>query len=479
MLRMQNRDPAATLPLSIAVPPRSFERVSLSRQFLLISASFLVIGMFVVGAWLSMEIERSAVNRAAAIAAAYVESILVAQLHPTPEGVTMLAGTHEAFDQIFKEGPLARKVVRFKLWDSQGAIIYSSDHAQLGMRHPVEGPLAAAFAGTVQAHVSRLTEADNAAERELWSRLLEVYVPVRADPQSSVVAVAEFYHATQNLDRDIQSAQRRSWMLVAVATLAIILLLFMQVRRANDTILEQRNDLRQKLAQLRAAFAENEQMRLRLGEAGAKTTALNEQFLHRIAADLHDAPAQTLAFALMRIDELADDAVTAKQELLAIRAALRSSLDDLRDIAAGLSIPGIADLSLAETAQRAVRDFDRQSEQKVEADIDEMLDEASLATKITVYRLLQESLANSKQHAPGGRLRVHVWHDAGQVHVEVADAGSGFDPQQAAHSGRLGIAFMQERVRLLGGVFAIDSAPGRGTRIHASMPIFGDEGTHD
>lgn len=157
--------------------------MSYSRQFLLVGSLLLLIGMFIVGAWLSLEIERSTVNRTASIAAVYVESILVAQLHPTPAGVTMLAGTHEAFDHIFLNGPLHRKVVRFKLWRTDGTIIYSSDHSQLGLRFPVEGELAEAFAGKLQAHVSSLDEAGHEAERGQWSRLLEVYVPIRAEGQ--------------------------------------------------------------------------------------------------------------------------------------------------------------------------------------------------------------------------------------------------------------------------------------------------------
>ncbi len=462
--------PSAFKPLPAATL-RAFERMSYSRQFLLVSSCVLLAGMFVMGTWLSLEIERSAVNRAAAIAAVYVESILAAELHPTPQGVTMHAGTHEAFDQIFTAGPLHREVVRFKLWAADGTILYSSDHAQLGMRQPVAGELAEAFAGRLQARITTLDEAGHEAERKRWSRLLEVHVPVRAEGGEQVVAVAEFYHSTDNLGREIRNAQQRSWMLLAVATLAIFLLLFGQARRANDTIVRQRDDLSRKLQQLRAALAENERMRVRLSEAGAETTALNEQFLHRIAADLHDGPAQTLAYALMRFEEQAGAGGNVSPELQAIHKALRSSLEDLRNIAAGLGVPGVAELSLEDTVRRAVRDFERQFGIKVESRIDAAFPAVGLATKITIYRLLQESLINSFRHAPGGEPRVHVWRDAEQAVVEIADQGAGFDPLAAAQSGRLGLAFMQQRVQLLGGEFALESAPGQGTRVCARLPL--------
>lgn len=480
---MATCDPSFAPP-SRAEPCRAFERVSLSRQFLLAGALLLLASMAVVGSWLGMEIERSAVNRAAAVSAIYVESILAAQLRQDSGEAVATVALHEALDGIFVAGPLHRKVVRFKLWDNDGTIIYSSDHEQLGTRFPVEGPLAAAFGGAVQARLSDLAARDNLAEREHWRRLIEVYVPVRVDPRGPILAVAEFYHATENIDREIRSAQWRSWALVVVATLAILLLLFGMVRRVDDTLLRQRDDLRRQLEQLGVAFAENERMRARLGEAGAATTALNERLLHRVAADLHDGPAQTLAFAPMRFDEMAcacgDGCVRsgdrAPADLRSIRGALQASLGDLRDIAAGLGMPGIAEISLAETARRAVRDFERRTGTRVEAEIDDTLNAVEVATKITVYRLLQESLSNSFRHAPGGAPRVRVRRDGERVRVEIADSGAGFDPATAARSGRLGLAFMQERVRLLGGEFELDAAPGKGTCVRATLPLT-NEGT--
>lgn len=477
---METDDPSQALAAPTAVG-RSFERVSLSRQFVLGAALVLAAGMVIVGSWLAQEIEGSSVNRAAAVAAVYVESILASQLRAEPGLGLDSSEVHGLLDRVFIEGPLKRKVVRFKLWDAAGVIRYSSDHSQLGSRYPVSGLLAAAFAGSVQARISDLEEADNPAERERWQRLLEVYVPVRVDGE--VAAVAEFYHSTDNLGRDIRSAQQRSWILVAVATAAICLLLLGLVRRANDTIRDQRNDLRRQLQQLQATLDDNERMRSRLRDAGARTTALNEEFLHRVAADLHDGPAQTLAFALMRFDEIAaprgGEANTGVvRELDSIRGALRSSLVDLRNIAAGLGLPGIGELSLADTARRAVRDFERQAGATVQAEIDVGLAEAPLAIKIAVYRLLQESLANSARHAPGGTPRVRVAQQADGLRVEVADCGAGFDPEAAAESGRLGLAFMRERVRLLGGILEVASAPGQGAVIRAHLPLSGEVTIH-
>lgn len=464
---------------------QAFSRLSFSRQFMLAIIAILVIGMAAIGTWIGRQIETSAVNRTAAISAVYVESILAAQLYGWPNIGTLDSESHAALDHLFVEGPLSRKVVRFKLWDADGRIVYSSDHAQLGLRFPVKGRLAEAFKGTLQAKVSNLDEADNLPEQANWQRLLEVYVPARVGNQGKIISVAEFYLSVENLDHDIRAAQIRSWAMVAIAALAIYLLLFSLVRRASHTIHDQQRDLRQQLQQLRTALDENDRMRERLREAGASTTTLNEEFLIRIAADLHDGPAQMIAFALMRFDEFSaachgcksspDDAA---QDLRSIHGALQSSLRDVRKISSGLAIPGIADLPLAETARRAVRDFEHTSGQTVQAEIDATLDKAPLAVKITVYRLLQESLTNCWRHAPGGAPQVRVHLADGAALIEITDQGAGFDPHAAAVAGRLGLNFMRERVRLLGGIFEVDSAPGRGTCIRARLPLSAEEMIH-
>ncbi len=464
---------------------QAFSRLSFSRQFLLAIVVVLLFGMLGIGSWIAHLIETNALNRTAAISAIYLESMSAAQLHDWPSGGIVDEDTHAELDRLFVEGPLHREVLRFKLWDASGRIDYSNDHEQIGLRFPVVGRLAAAFAGTMQTRISDLQEFDNQPENTRWAQMLEIYVPIRSTTTGKVFAVAEFYLSVENLRRDIRSAQQRSWVLVAASTVAIYLLLFGLVRRASNTIQEQQRDLRHQLQQLLALLDENDRVREQLREAGVSTTTLNEEFLIRIAADLHDGPAQTIAFALMRFDEFAatcrgcaSSPDNTAQELHNIHSALQSSLRDVRKISSGLAVPGLTDLSLADTVRRAVNDFERLSKQTVITEIDDSLDKAPLSVKITVYRLLQESLTNCWRHAPEGGPRVHAQRTEGQILVTITDQGAGFDPQKAAIGGRLGLAFMRERVRLLGGIFEIDSAPGRGTVIRARLPLSTDEMIH-
>lgn len=451
---------------------------------MLASALVLLAGMVITGTWLSKQIEDSAVNRAASTSSIYVESILASILTDWTKAEAENRETHSRLDQIFNKGPLHNKVIRFKLWDADGNILYSSDPSQLSKRFTIDGDLASAFTGSVRAKISSLHDTDNQPERELAPRLIEVYVPIYGRSKTKVDTVAEFYYSMKNLDLEIKDAKQRSWILVIVTNIGVFILLFGLVRRADQTIRQQEDDRKQQFIQLRTAFVENNRMRERLRMAGANTTALNEELLLRVAADLHDGPAQSIAFALLRFDEAiqanhnnSSTAETKNSErcLDEIRNALRSSLQEVRSISSGLTIPGITEMSLAEAARRAVRDFERRSGHAAQATIDQTLTVAPIAVKITTYRLLQESLANNWRHARESAPIVSVRQTDNDVVIEIIDHGSGFDPKTATKLGRLGLTFMRERVRLLGGIFEIHSSPGHGTRIHARLPLSYEE----
>jgi two-component system, NarL family, sensor histidine kinase DevS len=86
-----------------------------------------------------------------------------------------------------------------------------------------------------------------------------------------------------------------------------------------------------------------------------------------------------------------------------------------------------------------------------------------------VYRLVQEALTNVAKHAGASRVEVSVREESGKIEIVVRDDGEGFDP--AASSGGRGLIGMRERIELLGGKIAVNSAPGDGTEIAATVPL--------
>ena len=95
----------------------------------------------------------------------------------------------------------------------------------------------------------------------------------------------------------------------------------------------------------------------------------------------------------------------------------------------------------------------------------------SLSVKITLYRLLQESLANGFRHAGGLGQHIEVKADEHRLMVDVSDRGEGFDSDVAATEGRMGLAGMRGRIEILGGSFDLQSRPGQGTCVRVVLPL--------
>ncbi len=351
----------------------------------------------------------------------------------------------------------------------------------IGRKFQVDEHLEGAFSGEVTTEISDLSAPENVFERQSWDTLIETYLPIRGESTGEVIAVAEFYQTPSYLQAEIRIAQLRSWLVVGAATVAMYLLLAGLVGRASNTILAQQDELQEKVVELSELLAQIRELNRRLRLAAARTTALNERFLHRISADLHDGPGQDLSLALLRIEALAEtceqwsisvsNGGAVADDFRTIRIALNSAMDELRTISTGLRLPELNTLSPTEVVERAVRDYQRKSGQSVEVTINEAPNEAPMPAKITLYRLVQEALANGYRHAEGAGQTVLLEGGDGSISIEVADTGVGFDPQSVPQDGHLGLAGMRERVQVLGGTFMVESAPGQGARVRATIQL--------
>jgi signal transduction histidine kinase len=104
-----------------------------------------------------------------------------------------------------------------------------------------------------------------------------------------------------------------------------------------------------------------------------------------------------------------------------------------------------------------------------------------LPLKVTLFRLLQEALSNAYRHGEGKAQKVLVQpmtNSLKRLHVEISDEGPGFvlvqsGKAQPSKEGHLGLVGMRERVESLGGTFQVESAPGRGTKVMAQLPLEG------
>jgi len=106
-----------------------------------------------------------------------------------------------------------------------------------------------------------------------------------------------------------------------------------------------------------------------------------------------------------------------------------------------------------------------QGELEVEGELGSLSD----SQKIVLFRVVQEALSNVRKHSGAARVSVAIRSTRTFVDLAVTDDGHGFDPRRLAHD-RLGLAGISERVRLLGGAVEIETSPGAGTTVRATLP---------
>ncbi len=445
--------------------------MTFSRQFLLFGLLVLVIGMLTIGLWVQHEINRVFIARTAATTALYVESFVSHHVQSLETRSELDAADSVALDEHLRETPMGTGLVAVKLWTRQGTIAYSTNKDLVGLTYPLSEDLNLALSGEVISRISDLSGPQHERERVMADKLLETYTPIFLVGTEEPIAVAEFYQRPDALLNDIRNAQIRGWLIIATATLVMYLTLFGLARRATNLIRSQRQELEGNVARLSGLLGQNRKLQRRMQGAAGRVTALNEEYLHRISADLHDGPAQNIALAMLRLEALENGERPRSGDLATINSALDSALAEVRSIAKGLRLPEVDTISAVDTARSIVRSFERTTQTDVALQINDLPDDIPLSAKITVYRVLQEALANSFKHAPGASRRVEIAAGDHMLTLEVEDNGPGFDSEQRPRPGSLGLIGMRERVEMLGGEFELMTAPDEGTRIRIRLPL--------
>jgi signal transduction histidine kinase len=467
-------------PFRVAV-----KQATLAQRFMLASLIILIVGMAGIGLWIGNEIKNGVIHRTGATTALYVDSFVAPILQELGSTGTLSPEHHEQLSKLLQDTPMGQQIVTFKVWDPTGKVVYSTDDT-IGQTFPISEGLATAIWGQVSSEISQLEAEENVAQRAIRSELLETYSPVRLSGTSEVIAVAEFYQTVDALNQEIAAAQRRSWLVVGAVTLVIYLLLAGFVRRASDTIERQQATLNDQISRLTELLGQNKELHERVRRAAGSVATLNERFLRRIGSELHDGPAQDLGLVLLKLDALigrSEQAQTAPafvEDLTSIQSSLQSAHKEIRAISGGLSLPQLAELSLPETVIRAVRAHERRTGSRVKLDVAPLPEQAALPVKITVFRVLQESLNNAYRHAAGANQQIRAFMDGDVLALEVSDEGPGFVPlPSTTFDGHLGLAGMRERVESLGGTFSVKSEIGKGTRVTARLDLRAEEGSDE
>jgi signal transduction histidine kinase len=190
----------------------------------------------------------------------------------------------------------------------------------------------------------------------------------------------------------------------------------------------------------------------------------------RIARDLHDRIAQSLAYVSFELERLAESPrppVTG--ELGDLRDVVRSVVTELRDTLYELRAAVSTHDDLVTVAQRYLERFERRTGLAVR--FDHSVGQAPpVAVEQELWRIAQEALENAARHARAETVTFEYHVQNGRISLRVSDNGKGFDPRVSVgdHYGLVGI---RERADAIGGALSIDSRLGRGTRIHVQLEV--------
>jgi signal transduction histidine kinase len=198
-----------------------------------------------------------------------------------------------------------------------------------------------------------------------------------------------------------------------------------------------------------------------------------EEERRTISRELHDEVGQKLTAMRMELGALERLRTASHSEfsvaLTQVKELAEHSLRMIRDIATGLRPSVLDDLGLGAALQKQAREFSKRTGTPVSVTIDGGFVGLTDRQRTYVYRIVQEALTNCAKHARAHQISICLLGRSEQVELTVIDDGTGFDRVKAAHSG-LGLIGIEERVRELGGVIAVQSSPNRGTTIHITIP---------
>ncbi|HEX7049537.1 MAG TPA: sensor histidine kinase [Longimicrobiales bacterium] len=215
--------------------------------------------------------------------------------------------------------------------------------------------------------------------------------------------------------------------------------------------------------------------RERLREMAARALRAEEEERKRIARELHDETAQSLAALLIRLRLVRGAGEPERRDALLeeARAELSRTLEGIRRYARGLRPPALDELGLVPAIAAHARSVADATGLSISVDAPRLGGLLSPEAELALYRMTQEALSNVARHAEATEARITLQRVGHDVVVTIEDDGRGFavDSVLRGRGRGLGLFGMRERAAYVGGEVDIESEPGRGTRVRIRIPI--------
>lgn len=207
-----------------------------------------------------------------------------------------------------------------------------------------------------------------------------------------------------------------------------------------------------------------------------KWILFQENEKNRIARDIHDGPAQTIASLVIRSDiikkliEKETPSTTIYKEIEQLKFQLRSVIKEIRKIMYDLRPTSLDELGFSSSIHGLVSKTEEDCNIKFSVSIDEESKIKNSNLKIICFRIIQESLNNIIKHSKARKAYIYVKISNTFIDMIVQDNGIGFDTSKINSINSFGLSSLKERVSLVNGTVIIDSELSKGTAINVKIP---------
>jgi len=245
-------------------------------------------------------------------------------------------------------------------------------------------------------------------------------------------------------------------------------------RERQQAIEAERDQLEQEVMRRTAQLTDLAQQ---LTELAHHLQTAREDERSRLARELHDELGALLTAAKLdaaRIkSRLAGSSPEAAERLTHLNELLNHGIALKRRIIEDLRPSSLSNLGLTAALDIQSREFGERSGIEIDCQVDSV--KLKPAVELTAFRLVQEAFTNIAKHAKAHRVEVRLFESDGVARLSVCDDGVGFDVRQRRASTH-GLLGMRYRVEADGGRFTLESSPGRGTCVRATLPLRADAG---
>jgi signal transduction histidine kinase len=246
--------------------------------------------------------------------------------------------------------------------------------------------------------------------------------------------------------------------------------------RLQAEVEEQTVQLRELVAGLEREIAERKRAEARLAAEQRllrKLLALEEQERKLVSYEIHDGFVQDVVGAQMLLEagcqrlKSRDDAVP--KELEEVGRLLGRGIAEARRMISERRPMVIDEEGIVEAINYLVAKEEGETGMRLHFEHDVQFKRLDPLLEGTVFRIVQEAVANAKRHSQSERVEIRLSQEGDRFLLEIQDQGVGFDPDRVSEE-HFGIRGIYERARLFGGQAEVDSAPGKGTRIRVQLP---------